>query len=55
MVNSKEEKEIGYAKYSFENTEKTSNILNHSEELAIHYTLRTMGVISFDAVYKYEE
>ena len=54
MVNSKEEKEIGYAKYSFENTEKNNNILNHSEELVIHYLLREMGTFSFDAVYKYD-
>lgn len=53
MLNGKEETEIGYSKYSFENTEKNKNLLDHSENLVVYYNLRDMGVLSFKALYQY--
>jgi hypothetical protein len=49
------ETEFGYSKYSFENIEKNSNLLNYKLNLPLYFSLRKMGNFSFDAVYKYNE
>ena len=49
------ETEFGYSKYSFENIEKNSNLLNYKLNLPLYFSLRKMGNFSFDADYKYNE
>ena len=49
------ETEFGYSKYSFENIEKNSNLLNYKLNLPLYFSLRKMGNFSFDAVYKYNK
>jgi hypothetical protein len=49
------ETEFGFSKYSFENIEKKSNLLDYKLNLPLYFSLRKMGNFSFEAVYKYNE